>query len=191
MTEWTTVGARDGHDLARRLRPFHGDCETARLRAEVIEGRITITNPPCRRHAVIVEEIRRMLIGGLADGEGCFEDTTLEEPRGDRYLPDLAVWPAELVRAGNVAVLRGERCVLAVEVTSARQATRDFQKRAGYARAGVPLYLLVDRTRHECLVHTKPAGGRYATVRAEPFGNLVMLPLDTPVTLDTSRFATC
>lgn len=79
-------------------------------------------------------------------------------------------------------------CLLAAEVTSPGQETRDYAKAAGYARAEAPLCLLVDQKRRKCVLHSDPAGGRYREVSALPFGEQVVLPLEQPITVDTSRF---
>jgi Putative restriction endonuclease len=188
MTDQAAARTADDSDLARRLRPYPGDGEPTTFQAEIIEGRITITNPPCPARAAIIEGIRRTVAAGLAPGEGCFGHITLEEPRGDRYIPNLAVWPTDLVEGRGDRTFPGERCAFAIEVTPRRRTTRASKKSAGYARAGVPLYLVVDRAQRECIIHANPVSGRYTAVSTEPFGNPITVPLDPAVTLDTTEW---
>jgi hypothetical protein len=118
---------------------------------------------------------------------GFYENLPCEEPEIDRYVPDLGVWPVEYVDRDDQWVFEAEMCALAIEVTSPDQAKRDYAKAAGYARAGVPVYLIVDRTLRVCVVLTEPEGGgtRIGMRAVRQAGHL---PLDPPVTLDTSDF---
>jgi Uma2 family endonuclease len=140
------------------------------------------------RHAVLVRRIRQAVEGGTPPEIGAFENITLEEPEIERYIPDLAVWPEELVDTAAEWVFAGEGCLLAVEVTSPDQERRDYAKADGYARSGTPIYLLVDRKRRTCIVFTEPEGDHYLTRHEVPFGKPVTLPLDPPVTLETGDF---
>ena len=75
--------------------------------------------------------------------------------------------------------------LVAVEVTSSGQEDRDYAKAAGYARAGVPVYFLVDRKRRRCVLHTDPEARTYRTIQATDFGKPLTIPLETPVDLTT------
>jgi Uma2 family endonuclease len=156
--------------------------------AEIIDGLIIISAIPDGHHACVLSEIRKSARGGLPADCGLFQNVTLEEPDGGRYIPDLALWPERLVASDTEWALPGNHCAFTAEVTSPEQEAHDYKKGAGYGRAGVPVFLLVDRSQRSCVVYSEPAGGRYTTVHTEPFGNAVKLPLETPVTLDTSRF---
>jgi Uma2 family endonuclease len=120
-------------------------------------------------------------VSGRAPGPG---RTHIE----DRYEPDLAAWPLDLLDTETAWIFPGGECSFALEVTSPQQERRDYAKAAGYARAAVPVYLLVDRTRRACVVSTEPEGGRYRTRHEVPFGKAVTLPLAPPVTLETADF---
>jgi Uma2 family endonuclease len=78
--------------------------------------------------------------------------------------------------------------MLAVEVTSPGQEERDYAKAAGYARSGTQVYLIVDQKARQCVVHSEPQSGSYQEIHVAAFGKDVILPLETPVTVDTSRF---
>lgn len=73
-------------------------------------------------------------------------------------------------------------------MTSPRQEARDYAKASGYARSGVPVYLLVDQDQRRSIVFSEPEGGRYRTRHEEPSGEPVVLPLAEPVQIDTSAF---
>ena len=156
--------------------------------AEIIEGQISVAASPFGKHAFIVWHIKESTQSALTPGHGLFEVTTAQEPDGDRYIPDLVAWPIELMQTDTEWVFSTTECEFAVEVTSPGQQKRDYKKAAGYARAGVPTYLLVDRSKRECVVFTEPEGGRYLAVRRIPFGKPVELTLHKTATIDTTSF---
>ena len=180
----------DRKRLAQVVRAAHDEIDPPEgYRVEIIEGLITMSACPIGKHANIVRAIRRAVEPTLPEEEfGIYENITLEEPEIDRYIPDLQVWPIELLDCDD-SVFPGDRCLLAVEVTSPKQERRDYAKAAGYARSGVPVYLVVDRKRQVCVVFTEPEAGTYRDRHEVPFGKPVTLPLDTPATFDTSRFS--
>jgi Uma2 family endonuclease len=157
-------------------------------RVEIIEGKIDVASTPFGKHAFILMRLRRMIEPSLPLEFGLFENTTLEEPQVDRYIPDLVAWPVALIDTETEWAFPGEECPLAVEVTSPDQERRDYAKALGYARSGVPVYLLIDRKRRICVVFTEPEGDQYRTRHEAPFGKPLILPLETPVTIDTSDF---
>jgi Uma2 family endonuclease len=107
----------------------------------------------------------------------------------DRYIPDLTVWPLALIDSDTRWIFPGEQCLLTVEVASPNQEQRDYAKAAGYARSGVPVYLVVDRRKQACVVFIDPEGNHYRERREVPFGKPVTLPLEAgPVTIDTAEF---
>lgn len=174
------VMVRAIHD---QLDPLEG------YRVEIIEGKITVAASACGKHASIIRTIRRAIEPTLApDEHGVFENITCEEPEVDRYIADLAVWPVEFIDRDEWA-FSGAMCLFTAEVTTPQQEERDYAKAAGYARCGIPAYLVVDRAERACTLFTEPEGGRYRELHQTPFGKPVTLPLDTPVTLDTSRFS--
>ena len=158
-------------------------------RVEIIEGDITVAATAFGRHASIIRRIRMAIEPTLPPEEyGFYENLTCEEPEIDRYVPDLGVWPVEYIDSDEEWIFAAEMCTFAAEVTSPGQAKRDYAKAEGFARAGVPAFLIVDRERRVCVLLTEPDGGAYKNRHEEPFGKPVTLPLDPPVTIDTSRF---
>lgn len=180
----------DARQRATVVRALHDQLDPPEgWRVEIVEGTITVAATPFGRHASIIRRIRMAIEPTLPPEEyGFYENLTCEEPEIDRYVPDLGVWPVGYVDRDDQWVFEAEMCVLAIEVTSPDQAKRDYAKAAGYARAGVPVYLIVDRTLRVCVVLTEPEGGAYKNRHEEPFGKAVSLPLATPLLLDTSGF---
>jgi Uma2 family endonuclease len=171
------------------VRALHDELDPPEgYRVEIVEGKIEVSSSPFGKHAYILMKIRRAIEPSLPAEFGLFENTTLEEPEVDRYIPDLAAWPVALIDTETEWAFPGEECPFAVEVTSPDQERRDYAKAAGYARSGVPVYLLVDRKRRVCVLCTEPADGQYAEHHEIPFGKPVTLPLETPVTIETSDF---
>ncbi|WP_055524504.1 Uma2 family endonuclease [Streptomyces graminilatus] len=82
----------------------------------------------------------------------------------------------------------GEDVLMAVEVTSYDSDThqRDrVDKPDGYAAAGIPVYLLIDRDDGSVVVFNQPENGRYRHEEKLPFGATVKLPDPVSITLDT------
>jgi Putative restriction endonuclease len=179
-----------GRPLSAVVRALHDRIDPPEgHRVEIVEGNITVTAKPFGRHASIVRWIRMAIEPTLPPEEfGFYENLTCEEPEIDRYIPDLGMWPVEYIDSDEEWVFSAEMCAFAVEVTPPGQAERDYAKAAGYARSGVPVYLIVDRTRRICVVLTEPEGGAYKNRHEEPFGKAITLPLDQPVTIETSKY---
>ncbi|MFD4259757.1 Uma2 family endonuclease [Streptomyces sp. NPDC058534] len=74
-----------------------------------------------------------------------------------------------------------EGVLMAVEVTSHDR----IDKPDGYAAAGIPVYLLVDRDDCTVTVFTEPQDGRYRQQVNSAFGAPVKLPDPVGITLDT------
>lgn len=186
----TIVMADREHDLLDVVHSIHDDLELPEgYRAEIIGGQIAVAASPFGIHAFILQELREAAHGRLPHGHRLYENVTLEEPGGDRYIADLALMPDKLMRTRTQWVFQMAMCLLAVEVTSPGQEARDYSKAAGYARAEVPVYLLVDQKRRRCVVYGDPEGDKYAEVMEVPFGEDVLLPLAQPITIDTSKFS--
>ncbi|MGH1554745.1 Uma2 family endonuclease [Streptomyces sp. L7] len=78
--------------------------------------------------------------------------------------------------------------LMAVEVTSYDSGTnqRDrVEKPDGYAAAGIPVYLLIDRDDCSVVVFNQPEDGRYRHEEKLPFGATIKIPDPVNITLDT------
>jgi Uma2 family endonuclease len=144
-------------------------------RVEIVGGTIYMT-PQRDTHW----EIIRKLLWGLEDHFGrhikVFSDVRIDFP-GDKngFCPDLAKLrdSAEKDSAGHWS---HEDVEFVAEVISAGTAPNDYgPKKAAYAAAEVPVYLVADPYQGRCHVYTNPKGGDYATETKVPFGDEVDL----------------
>jgi Uma2 family endonuclease len=124
------------------------------------------------------------------DTSGC----VILEPDWNEFQPDLqvapsAAWPPDGKGPSIIEVK------LVVEVTSPgkRNLIRDREtKYAAYARAGIPLYLIVDRYDaggHSTLYwNPDPKKEEYKHRHSVPFGEKLTLPEPFEVDIDTAEF---
>ncbi|MFI6577086.1 Uma2 family endonuclease [Nocardiopsis sp. NPDC050513] len=151
-------------------------------RTEIIDGSIVVSPTPSYRHADIVTVLHEVLIrAGLADLRALQVVTVEVAETGDRYVPDLAVIPTSVVRregnSGPDWVRPAEDLELAVEVVSPSSTLHDWQSKVkGYARAGVPLYLVIDPRKSEIALFSNPDKGQYKEVARAVRGASVKLP---------------
>lgn len=117
-------------------------------------------------------------------------------PLDKLYVPDLVVMPAELIAAADPETsdpMDASEALLIVEITSKGNAREDRTKKyRAYARAGVPMYLLIDRfdTRGAmATLFTEPnEDGTYKHSDPVPFGKPLVLPGPFDVSLATADF---
>lgn len=160
--------------------------ETVRL--EFVNGKVVVKPMPDGNHS----EIYMWLL------ERCMQlrpDLRLHPERGlktEAYRKGRARADGVLVPKGS---LRGKGewseatgVLMAVEITSwdSDTARRDrVEKPDGYAAAGIPVYLLIDRDDCSVVVFNQPEDGRYRHEEKLPFGASVELPDPVNITLDT------
>ena len=158
------------------------------FRAQVVDDEIVVTYMPDGEHQGIVADITAQIARGAYWRMHCSGHRGLVVPHG-RYIPDCTVVPAGHFR-GQGAWEPADGVAMVVEVTSSGTADRDhLQKPRGYATAGIPLYLLVDRAAREVILYSKPYEGAYHAQVREPFGNAVDLPVPFSFALGTVDFA--
>lgn len=117
-------------------------------------------------------------------------------PLDKLYVPDLVVMPSELIAAADPEIsdpMDASEALLIVEITSKGNAREDRTKKyRAYARAGVPMYLLIDRfgTRGPmATLFTEPnEDGTYKHSDPVPFGKPLTLPEPFGTTLRTADF---
>ncbi|MDQ0712995.1 Uma2 family endonuclease [Streptomyces luteogriseus] len=162
------------------------------FRAELIEGEIVVTPPPDGDHEdyiglIVNQVIRRsrtdMQFSGnkglkLRSGGGC--------PK-DHLVPDGTFAPMELrLYRGADPWMPCDGVAMVMEVTSTKpQADREAKRRC-YARAGIPLHLLVDRDTAQVTVFSEPKDDDYREHCARPFGKPIALPEPFAFDLDTA-----
>lgn len=143
-------------------------------RYELVQGVLTMAASEMSINRRIVTRLL-MLLDAVPGAEVLSDMDVLVDPDGQRptvRCPDLAVmrrWP------GDVPRLDPADLVLLVEVVSPSSGREDWvRKRAEYAEAGIPAYLVIDRLRGEVGVYTKPGPQGY---REEAVGAAVDVPV--------------
>ncbi|MFE7584947.1 Uma2 family endonuclease [Streptomyces gardneri] len=159
-------------------------------RVELIEGEICVVPPANGEHEEIVSE----LSGQVRDhdkGVGRYTGIGLSLPgTADpvRVIPDLVIAPKGSF--DDQHEWHGPDAVLLVaEVTSSSTARRDrVQKIRAYARAGIPVYLMIDGEAGEAVVCSEPSGDDFEHKSIHKLGTVVRLPAPLDFVLDTSQF---
>ncbi|WP_052466124.1 Uma2 family endonuclease [Mobilicoccus massiliensis] len=102
-------------------------------------------------------------------------DVTVDGERPTVRIPDLVVFEGELTE--SAAVMAASRALLVAEVVSRTSVERDWvAKRAEYAAAGIPRYLIVDGLTGRLALFDEIVDGRYADPRTD--ADSVTLVLD-------------
>ncbi|MFF8833796.1 Uma2 family endonuclease [Streptomyces sp. NPDC015130] len=159
-------------------------------RVELIEGEICVVPPANGEHEEIVSE----LSGQVRDhdkGVGRYTGIGLSLPGAAdtvRVIPDLVIAPKGSF--DDQQEWHGPDAVLLVaEVTSFSTASRDrVQKIRAYARAGIPVYLMIDREADEAVVCSEPSGDDFGHKSIHKLGTVVPLPYPLGFAVDTSQF---
>lgn len=156
-------------------------------RAELIEGEIVVSPPPDRDHEDIVGKLTWLIARESAAQLYAPGTMGLITPLG-RFIPDATVgaWGSF---HGSDSWAEPSGVVMTVEVTSLRADKDRGTKRRGYAAAGIPLCLLVDRSEATTTLYSEPSGEDYRQDIRVPFGKELELPAPFSFTLDTSVFA--
>lgn len=118
------------------------------------------------------------------------QDLKVEAYRKGRAIADGALAPVDHFVKHDGEWADPDGVLMTVEVTSWDRDTnlRDrVQKRDGYAAAGIPVYLLVDRDAEELVVYSEPRRGAYKACTSHPYGDAVKLPEPVSITLETEK----
>jgi hypothetical protein len=175
---------------------LHGWQETtapAGWRAEIVGEQILLAPPRDPDRASIAAGIRHHLRGFTGHDRDVFWCRGLSVPSGDLYVPEVSVSSTHRL-AGHLADLWVDAALmlLVVEIPEAGQAEIcRSTKRHGYASAGVPLHLLIDRFDEDgpaVTLFSDPVDGHYQHVIRIPFGEKISLPEPFAVDLDTGGF---
>ncbi|MEU0669297.1 Uma2 family endonuclease [Streptomyces lavendulocolor] len=161
-------------------------------RVELIEGEIHVTPPANGEHEEIVSEVTDQVVQRRKEqrirsytGIGLFLPGASVSGKVE---PDIVLAPKGSF--DDQAEYHDPSAVLLVaEVTSRSTAGNDRVKKIrGYARAGIPVYLLIDRESEQAVVCTEPSGEDYGAKAAYKLGEVVPLPDPLGFDLDTGRF---
>ncbi len=159
-------------------------------RVELVERAVHVTGPGDGDHEEIISE----LSGQVCDQRrelGRYTGLGLEIPGASvtgKVIPDLVVAPRGSF--GDEEEYHDPAPVLLVgEVTSRSTADKDRGgKLRGYAAAGIPCYLLIDREADTVKVFSQPSNGRYTHSEETALAKTVTLPEPVGVELDTGEF---
>ncbi|MEV7568073.1 Uma2 family endonuclease [Streptomyces tanashiensis] len=159
-------------------------------RVELIEGAICVVPPAHGEHEEIVSELNGQVRDhdkrvGRYTGIGLSLPGTTDDIR---VIPDLVIAPKGSFD-DQQEWHAPDAVLLVAEVTSSSTASRDrVQKIRAYARAGIPLYLLIDREAGEAVVCSGPAGDDFDHKSIHKLGTIVPLPHPLGFDLDTGAF---
>ncbi|WP_372515896.1 Uma2 family endonuclease [Streptantibioticus ferralitis] len=155
-------------------------------RAELIEGEIVVSPPPDGDHEDAIGRLLRQVARQSTAELYGVGTKGIVTPLG-HFIPDATIGPVGLFR-GMESWSEPDGIVMTVEVTSTHPNRDRDQKRRGYAAAGIPFYLLVDRSKGEVTLFSDPGDGDYRQDARVPFGKPLDLPTPFGFTLDTSIF---
>ncbi|MFB4296002.1 Uma2 family endonuclease [Actinomadura sp. NTSP31] len=166
-------------------------------RAELIDGEIVVTPPPVGDHELCIAEIAWQIARHCSTKFHNAGHKGLVIPSGGRHpkshvIPDATFAPASLGLfrgAPSWMPVEPDGVAMVVEVTSSRPELDREAKRHGYARANIPLYLLVDREAEKVILFSDTDGKDYRQTNSVPFGKGLALPEPFGIELDTSEFA--
>ncbi|MGW2566547.1 Uma2 family endonuclease [Streptomyces sp. NPDC001537] len=162
-------------------------------KVEIIEGIVTVAPPPSEEHNDTAELLHELLYGARPPGSdwGIYQTLGLAVPEtAGVFQPDLCVVPRAALRRGKR--VHASEAELVVEVTSQSNANHDRIKKVhGYARAGAPLYLLLDpwhSGRPTATLYGEPEDGTYRVLASVEYGEKLALPEPFNLEVDTSVF---
>lgn len=163
------------------------------FRAELIEGEVVVAPPTDGDHEdaialVIGQVVRNSAIEMQVSGyKGLKLPSRGQNPK-NHVIPDLTVASAgKRLFRGAEPWMPCDGVEMVVEVTSSKPEGDRITKRYCYAHAGIPLYLLIDRSRQSVTLFSHPDKGEYEELTC-PFGEPIPLPAPFDFDLDTKDF---
>ncbi|MDX3510519.1 Uma2 family endonuclease [Streptomyces caniscabiei] len=162
--------------------------ETVRL--EYINGEVEVKAMPDGNHRSIFMWLLRQCMQHRPDLDLVPESGVKAEAyRKGRARTDGTLVPVDHFR-GDGEWSSPDGALMAVEITSHDRDTdrRDrVDKPLGYAAAGIPIYLLIDRDHNTVTVFSEPKDGRYRQTETHAWGATVEIPAPVSITLDTEK----
>ncbi|MEW2392828.1 Uma2 family endonuclease [Streptomyces venezuelae] len=154
-------------------------------RAEIIEGAIEVSPTGRRRHTVLINRLRRVLEAHLKDsGHAPYQDGNVIHGRKS-WIPDVFIAPDDLDEIPDEEDLgvdvAGVAMVVEVVSPGRRNIERDrVRKRREYARAGIPVYVIVDDFDQDGAVFVlsmpDPKKATYEDEHRVPYGTEAVVP---------------
>ncbi|MFE6690072.1 Uma2 family endonuclease [Streptomyces sp. NPDC057743] len=164
------------------------------FKAELIEGEIVVTPPPDNNHERFFSRIvKQVLSKSRTDMDVSGNKGIVLSPGGlypkNYVIPDATFVPidADLFRLPGHWI-PSDAVALVVEVTSSKPYRDRVIKRDAYARANIPLYLLIDREKSMVTLFSEPSDGDYMGNITVPFGKPLPLPAPFSFDLETADF---
>ena len=161
-------------------------------RAEILEGTVVVAPSPAINHNRVAAVLNRVLMRSIPDDWEVYQTQAVTVgSTGDRYIPDLLVYPVGRLPDEGL-VLPTEHALLIVEITSPSNADHDRKRKLwGYAHGPVPLYLLIDPHAPDgphVTLYSRPESGAYQNITRVPYGETVTLPEPFELKIDTGLF---
>ncbi|MFF3913360.1 Uma2 family endonuclease [Streptomyces sp. NPDC001852] len=154
-------------------------------RAEIIEGAIEVSPTGRFAHAQVVNRLRDALVLHLKDSEcAAWNDTNVIHSR-KAWIPDALVAPrdAELIEDEEGLGIKASAVAVVIEVVSPGKRNQDrdrIRKRREYARAGIPVYVLIDDYDGQGAVTLftgpRPDKADWEDIHRVPYGTEVTVP---------------
>ncbi|MEW2076447.1 Uma2 family endonuclease [Streptomyces sp. NPDC012403] len=159
------------------------------FRVEIVGGNVYMT-PQRDTHWGIIRRIVRAVEDRFGMDVQVFSDVRIDFPGHENGLcPDVAML-RDSAEKDDEGHWRYEDVEFVFEVISEGTAANDYgPKKAAYATAEVPLYVIVDPYRGRCYVYTDPKNGDYVTRTRVDFGDDIDLTgTVADLTVSTSNF---
>lgn len=164
------------------------------FRAQLVEGQIVLAPVPDGCHEHCLSEIGRQVYLRSRTGMQLSGHKGLKVPSRSPH-PDDHVIPDSTVAPDEPRLFRGAPpwmpcagVAMVVEVTYLYPWIDRETKPRCYARAQIPLYLLVDRDTTSVTLFSDPGKDDYSQSRTVPFGKPLALPDPFAFDLDTTEF---
>lgn len=144
-------------------------------KVEIVEGTVFMA-PQRDTHWEIIRRIVRALEDEFGMGIKVFSDVRIDFP-GDQngFCPDIAKL-RDTAKKNERGHWRHEDVEFVAEVVSKGTAANDYgPKKAAYATAEVPVYVIADPYKGTCYVYTQPKKGEYMTRTTVEFGKDIEL----------------
>lgn len=164
------------------------------IRAELIEGEVVVTPVPDGHHEHCISRIvgqiyKRTAIETQFSANKGLKLGTADGCPQDHVIPDGTFVPDSLrLYRGADPWMPCAGVTMVLEVTNRRPEIDRETKRRCYARADIPLYLLVDRETARISLFTAPESGEYQDLQTVAFGRPLRLPEPFAFDLETTDF---
>ncbi|MFI6585044.1 Uma2 family endonuclease [Embleya sp. NPDC050493] len=157
------------------------------VRWEASPAGLVMQASPDWEHARILTGLRHLLEPSLPAEILVLEGVAFVVGIGTERTPDLVVLdPRKKAEFRDGHATSASGVWMFVEVTSDSTRRVDLREKPNeYARAGVPVMLIVDRQKHEVIVHFEPVDGRYTFTERVRAGAPVRLPDPFEATIES------